>query len=46
MSKVRLMSMVAGGHSRLVAEATELSGQFEVVVLLDDSLPVGENVLA
>ena len=44
MSKIRLLVLGAGGHGRSVAEAAELSGQFKVVGLLDDSLPVGESV--
>ena len=39
MSKIRLLVVGAGGHGRSVAEAAELSGQFEVVCFLDDSLP-------
>lgn len=45
MSKIRLLVVGAGGHGRSVVEAAELSGQFEVVGLLDDSLPAGESVL-
>ncbi|WP_445781394.1 PglD-related sugar-binding protein [Shewanella sp.] len=45
MTKIRLLVVGAGGHGRSVAEAAELSGQFEVVGLLDDSLPSGESVL-
>jgi sugar O-acyltransferase (sialic acid O-acetyltransferase NeuD family) len=45
MTKIRLLVVGAGGHGRSVAEAAELSGQFEVVGLLDDSLPAGESVL-
>ncbi len=45
MTKTRLLVVGAGGHGRSVAEAAELSGQFQVVGFLDDSLPAGETVL-
>jgi sugar O-acyltransferase (sialic acid O-acetyltransferase NeuD family) len=45
MNKTRLLVVGSGGHGRSVAEAAELSGQFEVVGFLDDSLPAGEAVL-
>jgi sugar O-acyltransferase (sialic acid O-acetyltransferase NeuD family) len=45
MAKTRLLIVGAGGHGRSVAEAAELSGQFEVVGFLDDTLPAGETVL-
>ena len=45
MNKTRLLVVGAGGHGRSVAEAAELSGQFEVVGFLDDAAPVGERVL-
>ena len=45
MAKIRLLVVGAGGHGRSVAEAAELSGQFEVVGFLDDSLPTVEPVL-
>ena len=45
MTKIRLLVVGAGGHGRSVAEAAELSGRFEVVGLLDDSLTAGESVL-
>jgi len=45
MAKPRLLVVGAGGHGRSVAETAELSGQFEVVGFLDDSLPAGETVL-
>jgi FlaA1/EpsC-like NDP-sugar epimerase len=45
MTKIRLLVVGAGGHGRSVAEAAELSGQFEVVGLLDDSLTAAESVL-
>lgn len=45
MSKTRLLVVGAGGHGRSVAEAAEISGQFEVVGFLDDALPIGEAVL-
>ena len=44
-AKSRLLVVGAGGHGRLVAEAAELSGQFEVVGFLDDVLPAGKSVL-
>jgi sugar O-acyltransferase (sialic acid O-acetyltransferase NeuD family) len=44
MAKARLLVMGAGGHGRSVAEAADLSGQFEVVGFLDDAAPVGERV--
>jgi hypothetical protein len=37
--------IAGGGHGRSVAKAVELSGQFEVIGLLDDTLPAGEIVL-
>jgi sugar O-acyltransferase (sialic acid O-acetyltransferase NeuD family) len=45
MVKTRLLVVGAGGHGRSVLEAAELSGQFEVVGLLDDSLPAGDRVM-
>jgi sugar O-acyltransferase (sialic acid O-acetyltransferase NeuD family) len=45
MAKTRLLVVGAGGHGRSVAEAAELSGKFEVVGFLDDSLATGETVL-
>ena len=45
MSKIRLLIVGAGGHGRSVVEAAELSGRFEVVGLLDDSLPAGDRVM-
>jgi sugar O-acyltransferase (sialic acid O-acetyltransferase NeuD family) len=45
MAKTRLLVVGVGGHGRSVAEAAELSGQFEVVGFLDDAAPVGERVL-
>ena len=45
MSKIRLLVVGAGGHGRSVVEAAELSGQFEVVGLLDDSLHAGDRVV-
>ena len=44
MSKTRLLVVGAGGHGRSVAEAAELSGQFDVVGFLDDGVPVGGRV--
>ena len=44
MAKKRLLVVGAGGHGRSVAEAAELSGQFEVVGFLDDDIPIGEVV--
>jgi sugar O-acyltransferase (sialic acid O-acetyltransferase NeuD family) len=45
MGKTRLLVVGAGGHGRSVAEAAELSDQFEVVGFLDDGLLVGTSVL-
>lgn len=45
MSKIRLLIVGAGGHGRSLAETAELSGQFEVVGFLDDSMPTGESAL-
>lgn len=45
MITTRLLVVGAGGHGRSVAEAAELSGQFEVMGFLDDAAPVGERVL-
>ncbi len=45
MNKTRLLIVGAGGHGRSVAEAAELTGVFEVVGFLDDSLPAGKTVL-
>lgn len=45
MAMTRLLVVGAGGHGRTVAEAAELSGQFEVVGFLDDALPAGKSVL-
>lgn len=45
MAKIRLLVVGAGGHGRSVAEAAELSGQFEVVGFLDDALPAGKLLL-
>ena len=45
MSKIRLLLVGAGGHGRSVVEAAELSGQFEVVGLLDDLLPACDRVM-
>lgn len=45
MAKARLLVVGAGGHGRSVAEAAELSGQFEVVGFLDDALLAGKSVL-
>ena len=45
MVKTRLLVVGAGGYGRSVAEAAELSGQFEVVGFLDDALPAGISVL-
>lgn len=44
MTKSRLLMVCAGGHPRSLAEAAELSGQFEVVGFLDDSLSADEAV--
>lgn len=45
MAKTRLLVVGAGGHGRSVAEAAELTSQFQVVGFLDDSLTTGELVL-
>jgi len=45
MSKTRLLVVGAGGHGGSVAEAAELTGQFEVVGFLDDAAAVGQRVL-
>lgn len=45
MAKFRLLVVGAGGHGRSVAEAAELSGRFDLVGFLDDSLSAGETVL-
>lgn len=45
MAKTRLLVVGAGGHGRSVAEAAQLSGQFEVVGFLDDALPPNKLVL-
>lgn len=45
MVKTLLLVLGAGGHGRSVAEAAELSGQFEVVGFLDDALPADTSVL-
>lgn len=45
MTLQRLLVVGAGGHGRSVAEAAELSGQFDVVGFLDDALPAGISVL-
>lgn len=44
MSRIRLLVVGAGGHGRSVAEAAELSGQFEVVGFLDDMPSEGQIV--
>lgn len=44
-TKTRLLVVGAGGHGRSVAEAAELSGQFELLGFLDDAMPVGERLL-
>jgi sugar O-acyltransferase (sialic acid O-acetyltransferase NeuD family) len=45
MSKSMLLIIGAGGHGISVAEAAQLSGAFEVVGFLDDTLPIGKMVL-
>ncbi len=45
MAKTRLLVVGAGGHGRSVAEAAEMSCNFDVVGFLDDSLPVGDTTL-
>ena len=44
MQKIMLLVVGAGGHGRSVAEAAELSRQFEVVGFLDDSLLDAETL--
>jgi sugar O-acyltransferase (sialic acid O-acetyltransferase NeuD family) len=41
----KLLIIGAGGHGQSVAEAAELSGQFEVVGFVDDGLAIGTLVL-
>ena len=41
----RLLVVAVGGHGRSVVEAAELSGQFEGVGFLYDSVPAGKLVL-
>ena len=45
MAKPRLLVVGASGHDRSLAEASELSGQFEVVDFLDDSQSSSEACL-
>jgi sugar O-acyltransferase (sialic acid O-acetyltransferase NeuD family) len=45
MAKTRLLVVGAGGHGRSVAEAAQLSDQFDVIGFLDDTLPTGTLVL-
>ena len=45
MARTRLLMVDAGGHGRSVAEPAELSGQFEGVWFLDDSLAAGDTSL-
>lgn len=45
MRKIRLLIVGAGGHGQSVAEAAELTGQFDIVGFVDDALPVGALVL-
>lgn len=45
MKRRRLLVVGAGGHGRSIAEAAELSGQFDVVGFLDDALPSGATVV-
>jgi hypothetical protein len=42
MSKTRLLLAGTGGYGRSVVESDQLSGQFEVVGFLGDSLPAGK----
>jgi len=44
-AKTKLLVIGAGGHGQSVAEAAELSNQFEVVGFADDALTVGSLVL-
>lgn len=41
MIKTRLLVVEVEAHAHLMAEVAELSGQFEVVVFLDDAASVG-----
>lgn len=41
----KLLIVGAGGHGRSVAEAAQLSAQFEVVGFVDDAAVVGSNIL-
>ena len=43
--RTKLLIVGAGGHGQSVAEAAELSGQFEVIGFVDDALAVGTLVL-
>lgn len=45
MVKTKLLIIGAGGHGQSVAEAAELTGQFEVVGFADDALAAGTVVL-
>jgi sugar O-acyltransferase (sialic acid O-acetyltransferase NeuD family) len=45
MNKPRLLIVGAGQHGRSVAEAAELSSQFQVVGFSDDQVTAGETVL-
>lgn len=45
MSSQKLLIVGAGGHGRSVAEAAQLSGQFEVVGFVDDGAVVGSRIL-
>ena len=44
MAKPKPLIIGAGGHGQSVAEAAELSGQFEVVGFVDDALAVGTMI--
>jgi len=44
MSKAKLLIIGAGEHGRSVAEAAELSGEFEIIGFLDDSVATGQVV--
>jgi sugar O-acyltransferase (sialic acid O-acetyltransferase NeuD family) len=45
LARIKLLIIGAGGHGQCVAEAAELSGQFEIVGFLDDACRAGECVL-
>ena len=46
MVKTKLLVIGAGGHGQSIAEAAELTGQFEVVDFVNDALALGTSVLS